>query len=87
MAQVTAKSKLEVMLWVETTQHHIISAETEGFMILKGHHDILRIPAKLFKTCHLKVGGKFDERTYRWDFDKHKELLKKRRRKPKKRSV
>lgn len=72
VTQFTAKTIQDVMLWLETTPHHIASAEDPKVFVLKGHFNILRIPESLRKRCFVKPSENFDTRMYRWDFDAHK---------------
>ena len=67
MTQKTAKTVLDVLDWIETTPHHIASAEDPKFFVLKGHHDTLRIPTAIHDKMRklVKPGGFFDQRMYR----------------------
>lgn len=67
MAQLTAKTVEDVLRWIETTPHHFASAEDPGFIVLKGHGDVLRIPETI-RVATLRLvepGGRFDTRMYR----------------------
>ena len=81
----TAKTVDQVRAWMESTQHHI--AEVIGgsyeqgrekpptHLVLKGHHDQLRIPVAILEHCYYKASDSFDNRMYRWDFEKEKAIL------------
>jgi len=46
--QKTAKTVLDVLNWIENTQHHYAAWDEEpGFFILKGRHFKLRVPEAL----------------------------------------
>lgn len=68
MAQKTAKTVEDVLEWIETTQHHYAASdEEEGFFILKGRTDKLRIPNEVHAQTRdlVKPGEQFDTRMYR----------------------
>ena len=68
MKQVTAKTVLDVLRWIETTPHHYAASDDEaGFFILKGHGTKLRIPNAIHaKTIDLvKPGDASDARMFR----------------------
>jgi acyl carrier protein len=77
MGQVTAKTTLEVMWWIETTPHHKIDSLVErGFIVLFGHgRDKLRVPVDVWKHCFVKSSNEFDNRMYRWDHKKHRDHI------------
>lgn len=68
MAQKTAKTVEDVLRWIEATPHHFASWEEEdGFFILKGRADKLRIPVKIQEQTRglVSPGGHFDTRMFR----------------------
>lgn len=64
--QLTARTTAQVRCWIETTEHHIIE-DQNTHTVLTGHHHRLRIPKYLWEECHIRSGGEFDRRMYRWD--------------------
>lgn len=62
----------EIMCWLETHENHIMNGENPHYVIFKGHHHEIYIPKLLYITCekYIKSGNKFDNRSWRWDFEK-----------------
>lgn len=77
----TAKTADQVRAWIESTEHHIaesiydVEVTKATHLLLKGYHEQLRIPSAVLKECHLTSSDKFDNRMYRWDFEKEKQIL------------
>lgn len=69
MRQLTARTRAEVLKWMDTEPHHIASAMDDKFFVLQGYGARLRIPYELNRTLeygkHFVPGGKFDTRMYR----------------------
>jgi len=69
MKQKTAKTVEDVLNWIETTAHHYAATDDEeGFFILKGHGNKLRIPNDIQAQTHDLVepsNDQFDTRMFR----------------------
>lgn len=68
IAQYTAKSELDVLVWIETHSHHLTARIDNGLM-LSNYHECIRIPQKigdaLWGTAIEPSRKPFDTRGYR----------------------
>jgi len=67
MAQLTAKTPVQALNWIDTTAHHYAAVdEAPGFFVLKGYGETLRIPSAIHKQLEgcFKPGDMLDARMY-----------------------
>lgn len=67
MKQITAKTKMDVLVWISGNSHHDADATSGTHLILKGYHAKIRIPLKIWmesQALHCVNKREFDTRMF-----------------------